>query len=65
MRGVFQAPQAACGQSVTRHSPPEDAFKIPTCSVLISSSHSVPPALSGKWNDSEVLLFFFMGIGLG
>ena len=51
--GVFQAPQAAFGWSVTCHSLPEDAFKIPTRSVVISPSQLVPPARSGKRKDSE------------
>ena len=53
VRGVFQAPQAACGRSVTRHSLPEVAFKIPTCSVVILPSRSLPPALSKRRKDSE------------
>ena len=59
VRGVFQAPQAAWGRSVTHHSLPEDAFKIPTCSVVTSPSRLVPPALSGKQKHSRVNLFTF------
>ena len=55
VRGVFQAPQAACGRSVARHSLPEDAFKTPTRSVVISPSRSVPLVLIQKRKDSEGL----------
>ena len=51
--GVFQAPQAACGRSIMHHSLPEDTFKIPTCSVVISPNRSVPSALSGKQKHSK------------
>ena len=44
-------PQAACGQSVTRHSLPEDAFKIPTCSVVISPAS----ARCGRYSTSTHL----------
>ena len=52
VRGVFQVPQAACGRSVTRHSLPEDAFEMPTCSVGISPSRSVPPH---AYQETEIL----------
>ena len=53
VRETFQAPQAACGRSVTHHSLPEDAFKIPTCSVVILPSHSVPPLAYGKGPSAD------------
>ena len=45
---VFQAPQAACGRSVTRHSLPEDAFKIPTFSCDFDKLLGTSTCLAGN-----------------
>ena len=60
VRGVFQAPQAACGRSVARHSHPEDAFKIATCSVAISPSRLVTPTLSEKERHGVLFRFHLL-----
>ena len=54
VRGVFQVLQAACGQSVTCHSLPEDAFKIPTCSVVIFQVARYLQRLAGNGNALRV-----------
>ena len=38
VRGIFQVPQAVFGESIVHHTLPEDAFKLPTCSVVISQA---------------------------
>ena len=63
MIGVFQASRAACGQSVTRHSLPEDAFKIPTCSfVIFFQVARYLPHVAGNFNTLRVKITAVLSI---
>ena len=65
VKGVFQAPQAACGWSITHHRLPEDAFNIPTGSVVISPASArygrYLHKLNGQRKNSRGLSVYIYG----